>query len=85
MVGNVADHGDAVEADAALLLDGEKVGVVNSPAWSHRMQKSLALCHVAPGAAAEGTRLDVEGETIRCGATVARLPFHDPEKTRTHA
>ena len=85
MVGIAADHGDAVEAGAALSLDGERVGIVNSPAWSHRMKKSLALCHVAPQAAAEGTRLALEGETMRCEATVSRIPFYDPEKTRTHA
>ena len=85
MVGIVADHDDAVDAGATLSLDGEKVGVVNSPGWSHRMQKSLALCHVAPHAAAEGTKLAVEGETVQCGATVSRIPFHDPDKSRTHA
>ena len=85
MVGIVADHDDAIDADAALTLDGEKVGVVNSPSWSHRLQKSLALCHVAPHAAAEGTRLDVEGENVRCSATVSRIPFYDPDKTRTHS
>ena len=84
MVGIVADHDDAVEAGAALHQGGERVGIVNSPAWSHRMQKSFALCHVAPHAAAEGTRLDIEGETVRCAATVSRIPFYDPEKTRTH-
>ena len=46
---------------------------------------SLALCHVAPHAAAEGTRLDVEGENVRCSATVSRIPFYDPDKTRTHS
>ena len=84
MVGVVADHDDAVDADAALSLDGEKVGVVNSPGWSHRMQKSLALCHVAPHAAGVGTRLDVEGESGRRCATVSRIPFYDPDKSRTH-
>ena len=83
MVGIVADHDDAVDADASLILDGEKVGVVNSPGWSHRMQKSLALCHVAPHAAAEGTKLALEGETVQCAATVSRIPFYDPDKTRT--
>ena len=85
MVGIVADHDDAVEAGAALTLGGETVGVVNSPVWTHRMQKSLALCHVAPNAAAEGTQLALEGETMQCTATVSRIPFYDPEKTRTHA
>ena len=84
MVGVVADHDDAVEAGAALTLDGERVGVVNSPAWSHRLKKSFALCHVAPHAAAEGTQLGVECETMQCAATVSQIPFYDPEKTRTH-
>ena len=70
MVGIVADHDDAVEAGAALSLEGERVGVVNSPAWSHRMQKSLALCHVAPHAAAEGTGLEAK--------TIHRLLEVDP-------
>ena len=85
MVGIVADHDDAVDAGAALSLDGEKVGVVNSPGWSHRMQKSLALCHVAPHAAAEGTQLALKGETMQCAATVSRIPFYDPDKSRTHS
>lgn len=85
MVGIVADHDDAVEAGARLSLDGREVGVVNSPVWSHRMGKSLALCHVAPEAAREGTRLALAGEAVRCAATVARIPFYDPEKTRPHA
>ena len=84
MAGIVADHDDAVEAGAALTLDGNEVGVVNSPAWSHRLEKSLALCHVAPHAAAEGTQLMLEGETMQCQATVSQIPFYDPEKTRTH-
>ena len=85
MVGVIADHDDAVEAGAALTLDGDRVGVVNSPGWSHRMQKSLALCHVAPHAAAEGTQLGVEGETMQCTATISQIPFYDPQKSRTHA
>ncbi len=85
MVGIVADHDDAVDAGATLHQDGREVGVVNSPVWSHRMSKSLALCHVAPSAAADGTRLELKGETVNCGATVSRIPFYDPDKTRTHA
>lgn len=85
MVGIVADHDDAVDADATLRLDGVEVGVVNSPAYSHRMSASLALCHVTPSAASVGTRLALEGDTVSCSATVSPIPFYDPEKTRTHA
>ncbi len=83
--GIVADHDDIIDAGAKLLVDGREVGVVNSPAFSHRMKKSLALVHLTPEAAAIGTKLRVEGENVSCDATVERTPFYDPDKTRTHA
>lgn len=85
LAGIVAEHDDALDAGATLLRDGQPVGVVNSPAHSHRMGKSLALVHLAPDAAAPGTELEVKGEAVSCAARVARIPFYDPEKTRTHA
>lgn len=85
VAGIVAEHDDIVDAGAGLFVDGRKVGVVNSPAYSHRMKKSLALVHLEPSAAAEGTNLELKGETVSCGATVVRIPFYDPDKTRTHA
>ncbi len=85
LVGIEADHSDAVDGGADLLVAGRKVGTVNSPAWSHRMNKSLALAHVEPAAAAEGTVYEVKGETVTCAATAVRIPFYDPDKTRTHA
>ena len=72
-------------AEAKLLRDGKQVGVVNSPAYSHRMKKSLALVHLDPGAAAVGTKLHLEGDGVSCAATVERIPFYDPDKSRTHA
>ena len=85
MIGIEADHGDIVDAGADLLVAGEKVGTVNSPAWSHRLNKSLALAHVAPSAAAEGTVYELKGETVTCSATAVRIPFYDPDNNRTHA
>lgn len=83
--GIVADHTDILAGGETLLLEGREVGVVNSPAYSHRMKKSLALVHLVPEAAAVGTELEVKGEGMSCAATVERIPYHDPEKTRTHA
>ena len=83
--------GIAVEHDAALAggetlhLDGEEVGVINSPCWSHRMNKSLALVHLRPDASAPGTRLQVKSEDFSGNAVVERIPFFDPGKSRTHA
>ena len=52
---------EALVGGEILRLDGEEVGVVNSPAWSHRMNKSLALVHLRPDAAAGRHRTDSRG------------------------
>jgi aminomethyltransferase len=82
--GIVADIDDMLAGGEKLELNGQEVGVVNSPAYSHRMKKSLALVHLKPEAAAVGTKLEVAGEGVGCAATVVRIPFYDPDKTRTH-
>lgn len=75
---------EPLEAGAKLLLNDEEVGVVNSPAYSHRMQKSLALVHLRPDVA-EGTVLQLRGQEQSHDVIVEPVPFHDPKKTRTHA
>lgn len=83
-VGLVIEHSDALAGGETLSVGGEHVGVVNSPCWSHRMAKSLALGHVAVAHAAPGTVLDVAGDGVSTTASIASLPFYDPGKTRTH-
>lgn len=75
---------DLMEAGAKLFMSGEEVGVVNSPAYSHRMKKSLALVHLRPDVAT-GTVLQLKGEEQSMDVTVEDTPFHDPNKARTHA
>lgn len=82
--GIVINHSDALAGGEKLLLNGKEVGVVNSPCWSHRMEKSLALAHLSPEAVAPGTQLEVVGDNISYTATVETIPFYDPEKKRTH-
>ena len=43
------DHSDMVDGGESLFLDGKEIGVINSPCYSHRMGKSLALAHIQPG------------------------------------
>ncbi len=83
--GLVIDHEDMVVGEEILLLNGEEIGVVNSPAFSHRMNKSIALAHIRPDAAVTGTSLEVVGGGIKCSAEVAALPFYDPQKLRVKA
>nr|WP_298853211.1 trimethylamine methyltransferase family protein [uncultured Ruegeria sp.] len=77
------DHPDMVPGGETLSLDGEPVGVINSPCYSHRMGKSLALAHVVPGLAV-GTKLTMSGGGLNTQATIAALPIYNPTKLRTH-
>jgi len=83
--GIVADYPDVVEHGAELSIDGEVVGHVTTPAYSRRLGKSLALAHLRPFAAVDGTEMDLRGPTIECRATAASIPFVDPQRKRLHA
>jgi aminomethyltransferase len=83
--GIVADHDDVVEHGAELSIDGKIVGHVTTPAYSRRLGKSLALVHLLPYAAVEGTLLELKGATIKCRATATSIPFVDPQRKRLHA
>ncbi len=83
--GIVADYDDVVEHGAELSINGEIVGHVTTPAYSKRLGQSLALVHLVPSAAREGTIMELKGPTIQCQARAARIPFVDPERKRLHA
>ncbi len=83
--GIVADHDDVVEHGAELSIDGGIVGHVTTPAYSKRLGKSLALVHLVPSAAVEGTQLELRGPTIQCRAVATSIPFVDPERKNLHA
>jgi len=78
------DHPDMLIGGETLSLDGKDIGVVNSPCYSSRLGKSLALAHVAAGVSI-GSTLGVAGDGISTTATVVRSPVYDYQKTRTHA
>ena len=80
--GLVVQLDDMLVGGETLHLNGEEVGLVNSPCYSHRLQQSLALGHIRPDAAQAGTVLEVHGEDMTCSATVNNLPFYDPQKLR---
>ena len=82
-VGLLIDLDDMAAGGEELILDGTSVGTINSPCWSHRMRKSLALGHVEPSVA-DGTLLRVKGDDIETTATVVSLPFYNSTKSRTH-
>ncbi len=73
-----------MDGEGKLMLNGEEVGTVNSPAYSHRMGKSLGLCHLRSDIQV-GTVLQNVGANGSMDVLVEDVPFHDPNKSRTHA
>ena len=53
------DHNEALEGGELITINGETVGVVNSPVWSHRMNMSLALGHIDSRHTAKGTKVRI--------------------------
>ena len=80
----VVDHDDMVVGEEVLSVNGKTVGVVNSPCYSHRMGKSLALAHINPDIAI-GTKLSLSGGGIETTAEVVAMPIYDPTKSNTHS
>jgi aminomethyltransferase len=73
-----------VAGGESLMKGGVNVGVVNSPCFSHRLGKSLALAHVNSGIA-NGTILQLISDEIETSATIVSSPVYDPLKLKTHA
>ncbi len=74
-----AGHGDEVYAGR------QRVGVVTSGTRSPILKKNIALARVAVQYAELGTQIEVgklDGLQKRIAATVVRIPFYDPDKTR---
>lgn len=78
------DHPEMVAGGETLSFDGDDVGVVNSPCYSHRLGKSLALAHVHPSVE-NGASLKLVGDGIDTSANVVPMPIYDPTKSKTHA
>ncbi|MCB5185234.1 aminomethyltransferase family protein [Methylobacillus gramineus] len=83
-VGLICRSNVAVEAGAEILHDGKKVGVVTSASYSRYLMQSLALAHISPELAVNGTDVKIQGKHISCDAYVAPTPFYDPLRLRTH-
>ena len=75
---------DMVAGGETLRMDGQEVGAVNSPCFSRRLGKSLALAHVKPEIEI-GAELVLSGEGLDTTAKVVASPIYDPRKQRTHA
>ncbi len=64
---------------------GERVGLVTSGGYGHRIEKSIALSHIRTDLAVPGTELEVEILGERRRAVVADGPLYDPDNSRLRA
>lgn len=78
------NHPESLVGGETLKLNGEEVGVINSPCYSHRLRKSLALAHINPKVA-HSSILNLLVEERETTATIVELPIYDPEKLRPHS
>ncbi|MFL9711674.1 aminomethyltransferase family protein [Methylobacillus sp. Pita1] len=83
-IGLIAKSAKALSAGDAIIIDGQRVGVVTSASYSHYLMQSLALAHIKPEFAAKGTNVVVQNAHGNIEAYVAPLPFYDPLRLRTH-
>ena len=63
----------------------ERVGLVTSGGYGHRIGRSIALAHVRSDLAEEGAQLEVEILGDRYKAVVGREPLYDPANERLKA
>jgi aminomethyltransferase len=76
-----AEHGDCVHVPGSR----SDVGVITSGTRSPTLRKNIAMCRIAVQYSELGTEVEVgklDGHQKRIPATVVRVPFYDPEKTR---
>ena len=80
------DDGD-VEAlyCSAIWQNGERVGLVTSGGYGHRIGRSIALGYVRRDLAFDGSELEVEILGARRKAVVASEPLFDPQNERLRA
>jgi glycine cleavage system T protein (aminomethyltransferase) len=76
-----AGHGDCVHVPGTR----DDIGTITSGTRSPVLRKNIALCRMAVQYAEQGTEVEVgklDGHQKRIPATVVRVPFYDPDKTR---
>jgi len=82
--GLICQSGQAVEPGAKIMKDGQQIGVVTSSSYSRYLMASLAMVHIKPEFQALGTAVEVVGASGSCAAYVAKTPFYDAMRLRTH-
>ena len=84
-VGFIINHKEALAGGEEIFVNNEKVGIINSPCFSNRMNKSLALGHINLENSKPDTKVTVKSNGKEIEAILCDIPFYDPSKTKTHS
>lgn len=79
----VVDHPEMLNGGETIKLANREIGIVNSPCYSHRMGKSLALGHVE-ASIADGQSVEIVADGMNIAADIVPSPIYDPTKSKTH-
>jgi aminomethyltransferase len=81
IVGLVMDGRVPARAGYPVLAEGTRIGEIRSGSFAPSLGKNIATALVAPRAATQGTRLEVEVREARHPAVVSALPFYKRSTT----
>ena len=84
-VGFEINHTEGLAGAEEILVKNIKIGIINSPCYSKRMEKSLALGHIDLSSSEIGTQVMIKTAEKELEATVSSIPFYDPNKSKTHS
>ncbi|MDP3898343.1 MAG: glycine cleavage T C-terminal barrel domain-containing protein, partial [Mesorhizobium sp.] len=80
--GLVVHGAEPAKENAAIFAGDRQVGYVTYSDHGYSLGQVLATAHLDNEVLAPGTELEIEIEAQRVRATVAALPFFDPEGVR---
>lgn len=83
--GVLADTDKATEGGDELWAGGKKVGVVTCGMYSRLTKRSMAIARMDVAVAKQGTKLEVRGKNVQCGAIAHTITFDDPKKEKRNA
>ena len=86
LMGYIADNDEidiALESPAS--IDGKAVGKVTSACYGYSVNKSIGYCLIEAAFSEPGTRIEIDSNGTKVGATITERMFYDKERVKITA
>ncbi|MSO41515.1 MAG: FAD-dependent oxidoreductase [Solirubrobacterales bacterium] len=80
LIGFTIENGTVPTEGAAVVVDGQPVGLVTSSRFSPKLERSIGMAWVPAALAEDGTTITVSDEGRQISAAVQTAPFYDPDQ-----